>query len=79
MTRSDAATILRGLIPQGCNLKSLPRTGKDEITDGLYAWSCRQWPGGRYRGAVVVFRVLTLFGRLPRTPTARTSAPQRQV
>jgi hypothetical protein len=32
MTRSDAAVILRGLIPQGCNLKSLPRAGKDEVT-----------------------------------------------
>jgi hypothetical protein len=32
MRRTDAATILRGLIPQGADLKRLPREGKDEIT-----------------------------------------------
>ena len=32
MTRVDAATILRGLIPAGADLKRLPRAGKDEIT-----------------------------------------------
>lgn len=35
MSRADAATILRGLIPQGCNLASLPRAGKDEVTAAI--------------------------------------------
>lgn len=37
MTRADAATILRGLIPQGADLKRLPREGKDEVTAAVDA------------------------------------------
>jgi len=35
MTRADARVILRGLIPKGCDLKSLPPEGKAEVTAAI--------------------------------------------
>lgn len=37
MNLPDAATILRGIIPQGCDLKSLPPEGKREVTAAVDA------------------------------------------
>lgn len=37
MTPADARIILRGLIPQGCDHKRLPRAGKDEVTAAVDA------------------------------------------
>lgn len=35
MTRAQAATILRGLVPAGCNLKALPPEGRAELTAAI--------------------------------------------
>lgn len=37
MTRDDARTILRGIIPQGASLKSLPAEGRREVTEAVDA------------------------------------------
>ena len=48
MTRDDAATILRGLCPQGCDYSRVTREGRQEVRDAVDA-VIRLWETGKAR------------------------------